>query len=167
MICSLIENDIRQYQSMKDKSLNIHSQSIIEIGHRYIRKRLVSYLCALWEHNGVVLIYLSIGYLCKCDRRLCFTDGTGNSFALDRPPRNPIGSLTMCLWESDIRVGVFGLNLRLAPLMLTTINVLWLRSSRALTGSVYADTRYIENRRVLGVMSRRKYHSSQSGDDVT
>ena len=98
---------------------------------------------------------------------MCFTNGTGNSFALDRPPRNPIGSLTMCLWESDIRVGVFGLNLRLAPLMLTTINVLWLRSSRALTGSVYADTRYIENRRVLGVMSRRKYHFSHSGDDVT
>ena len=75
--------------------------------------------------------------------------------------------MTVCLWESDIRVGVFGLNLRLAPLMLTIINVLWLRSSRALTGSVYVDTRYIENRKVLGVMSRRKYHSSQSGDDVT
>ena len=98
---------------------------------------------------------------------MCFTDGTGNSFALDGPLRNPIGSLTMCLWESDIRVGVFGLNLRLAPLMLTKINILWLRLSRALTGSVYADTRYIKNRRVLGVMSRRKYHSSHSGDDVT
>ena len=99
--------------------------------------------------------------------RLCFTDDTENSFALDRPPRNPIGSLTMCLWESDIRVGVFGLKLRLAPLILTTINILWLRSSRVLTGSVYANAGYIENRRVLGVMSRWKYHSSHSGDDVT
>ena len=110
---------------------------------------------------------MGIGYSCKCNRRLCFTDGTGNSFALDRPPRNPIGSMIMCLWESDIRVGVFGLNLRLVPLILTIINILWLRSSRALTGSVYADTGYIENHRVLGVMSRRKYHSSHSGDDVT
>ena len=75
--------------------------------------------------------------------------------------------MTVCLWEAEIRVGVFGLNLRLAPLVLTTINILWLRSSRALNGSVYAKARYIENRRVLGVMSRRKYHSSHSGDDVT
>ena len=97
---------------------------------------------------------------------MCFTDGTGNSFALDRPPRNSIGSMTMCLWKSEIRVGVFGLNLRLAPLMLATINTLWLRSSMALTGSVYANAGYIENRSVLGVMSRRKYHSSHSGDDV-
>ena len=167
MICSLIENDMRQYQSTKDKSLNIPSQSIIEIWHRQIRKRLVLHVCALWGHNIIVLIYLGIGYSCKCNRRLCFTDGTGNSFALDRPPRNPIGSMTVCLWESDIRVGVFGLNLRLAPLILTTINILWLRSSRALTGSVYANTGYIGNHGVLGVMSRRKYHSSHSGDDVT
>ena len=47
MICSSIENDMRQYQSTKDKSLNIHSQSIIEIGRRQIRKRLVLHLCAL------------------------------------------------------------------------------------------------------------------------
>ena len=64
-------------------------------------------------------------------------------------------------------VGVFGLNLRLASLVLTTINILWLRSSRALIGYAYANTVYIENRIVLGVMSRRKYHSSHSGDDVT
>ena len=51
--------------------------------------------------------------------------------------------------------------------MLTTINVLWLRSSRALTSSVYANAGYIENCSVLGVMSKRKYHSSHSGDDVT
>ena len=75
--------------------------------------------------------------------------------------------MTVCLWEAEVRVGVFSLNLRLAPLMLTTINILWLRSSRALTGSVYTKAGYIENRRVLGVMSRRKYHSSHSGDDVT
>ena len=73
--------------------------------------------------------------------------------------------MTMCLWKSEIRVGVFGLNLRLASLILATINILWLRSSRALTGSVYANAEYIENRSVLGVMSRRKYHSSHSGDD--
>ena len=97
--------------------------------------------------------------------RLCFTDGTGNSFALDRPPRNSIGSMTMCLCKSEIRVGVFSLNLRLAPLILAKINILWLRSSRALTGSLYANTGYIENRSVLGVMSRPKYHSSLSGDD--
>ena len=72
----------------------------------------------------MVLIYLGIGYSCKCNRRLCFTDGTGNSFALDRPPRNSMGSMTICLWKSDVRVGVFGLNLRLAPLMLTTITLL-------------------------------------------
>ena len=75
--------------------------------------------------------------------------------------------MTVCLWESEIRVGVFGLNLRLAPLILTTINILWLRSSRSLTGSVYANVGYIENRRVFGVMSRRKYYSSHCGDDVT
>ena len=103
---------------------------------------------------------MGIGYSCKCNRRLCFTDGTENSFALDRPPRNSIGSMTMCLWKSEIRVGVFGLNLRLAPLILVIINILWLRSSRALTDSVYTNTEYIENRSVLGVMSRRKYHSS-------
>ena len=108
---------------------------------------------------------MGIGYSCKCNRRLCFTDGTGNSFALDRPPRNSIGSMTMCLWKSEIRVGVFGLNLRLAPLILATINILWFWSSKALTGSVYASARYIENRSVLGVMSRGKYHSSLSGDD--
>ena len=32
---------------------------------------------------------------------------------------------------------------------------------------MYADVGYIENRSVLGVMSRWKYHSSHSGDDVT
>ena len=64
-------------------------------------------------------------------------------------------------------VGVFGLNLRLAPLILTIINILWFWSSRALTGSVYTSSGYIENRSVLGVMSRRKYHFSHSGDDVT
>ena len=84
-----------------------------------------------------------------------------------RPPQNPIGSMTLCLWESAIRVGVFGLNLRLAPLILAKINVLQLRSSRALTGSVYADAGYIENRSVLGVMSRRKCHSSHMEKMVT
>ena len=67
--------------------------------------------------------------------------------------------------EVRIRVGVFGLNLRLAPLILATINILWFWSSRALTGSVYASSGYIENRSVLGVMSRWKYHFSYSGDD--
>ena len=75
--------------------------------------------------------------------------------------------MTMCLWAAEIKVGVYSLNLRLAPLILATINMLWFWSSRALTGSVYASARCIENRSVLGVMSRRKYHSSQSGDDVT
>ena len=65
-----------------------------------------------------------------------------------------------------IRVGVFGLNLRLASLILVTISTLSFWSSRALTGSVYASFGFTENRSVLGVMSRRKYHSSQSGDDV-
>ena len=70
-------------------------------------------------------------------------------------------------WYYDYvsRVSVFGLNLRLAPLILATINILWLRSSRAVIGSVYANAGYIENRSVLGVMSRRKYHSSHTGDD--
>ena len=77
-----------------------------------------------------------------------------------RPPQNPICSMTLCLWESAIRVGVFGLNLRLTPLILATINILQLRSSRALTGSVYANAGYIENRSVLAVMSRWKWHSS-------
>ena len=73
--------------------------------------------------------------------------------------------MTMCLWKSEIRVAVFGLKLTLTPLILATINILWLWSSRALTGSVYAYVGYIENRSVLGVMSRRKYHFSYSGDD--
>ena len=30
---------------------------------------------------------------------------------------------------------------------------------------MYASDGYIENRSVLGVMSRQKYHSSHSGDD--
>ena len=55
--------------------------------------------------------------------------------------------------------------MRLAPLVLAKINTLWFWSSRALTGSMYASAGYIENRSVLGVMSRRKYHSSYSGDD--
>ena len=75
--------------------------------------------------------------------------------------------MTVCLREPDIRVCVFGLNLRLTPLVLTKINILWLWSSRALTGYVYASIGYIENHSVLGVMSIRKYHSSHSGDDVT
>ena len=57
-----------------------------------------------------------------------------------------------------IRVGVFGLNLRLASLILATISTLWFWSSGALTGSVYASSGFIENRSVLDVMSRRKYH---------
>ena len=73
--------------------------------------------------------------------------------------------MTTCLWKSEIRVGVFVLNLRLAPLILATINMLWFWLSRALTRSVYASAGYIENRSVLGVMSRRKYHSSLRGDD--
>ena len=59
-----------------------------------------------------------------------------------------------------IRVGVFGLNLRLASLILATINILWFWSSRVLTGSVYASSGYAENRSVLGEMSRWKYHFS-------
>ena len=58
-----------------------------------------------------------------------------------------------------IRVGVFGLNLRLASLVLATINMLWFWSSRTLTGSVYASPGFIGNRSVLDVMSRWKYHS--------
>ena len=58
-----------------------------------------------------------------------------------------------------IRVDVFGLNLRLTSLILATIGKLWFWSSRALTGSVYASIGFIENRSVLDVMSRRKYHS--------
>ena len=34
MICSWIEKDMRQYQSTKDKSLNIPGKNIIEIGYR-------------------------------------------------------------------------------------------------------------------------------------
>ena len=56
------------------------------------------------------------------------------------------------------RVGVFGLNLRLASLVLATMNTLWFWSSRTLTGSVYASSGFIENLSVLDVMSRRKYH---------
>ena len=63
------------------------------------------------------------------------------------------------------RVGVFGLNMRLAPLIFVTIYILWFWSSRALTCSMYASSGYIENRSVLGVMSRWKYHFSYSGDD--
>ena len=80
-------------------------------------------------------------------------------------PWNSIGGMTTCLWKSEIRVGVFGLNLRLAPLILATINMLWFWSSRALTGSVYANAEYLENRSVLGLMLRRMCHSSHSGDD--
>ena len=58
-----------------------------------------------------------------------------------------------------IRVGVFGLNLRLTSLVLTDIDKLWFWSSRTLTGSMYASSEFIENRSVLGVMSR-KYHFS-------
>ena len=57
-----------------------------------------------------------------------------------------------------IRVGVFGLNLRLASLVFATIDTFWLWSYRTLTDSVYASFGFIENRSVLDVMSRRKYH---------
>ena len=57
-----------------------------------------------------------------------------------------------------VRVGVFGLNLRLVSLVLATIGKLWFWSSRALTGSEYASIGFIENCSVLDVMSRRKYH---------
>ena len=60
----------------------------------------------------------------------------------------------------QIRIGVFGLNLRLASLILAIINMLWFWSSGALTGSVHASSGFIENRSVLGVMSRWKYHFS-------
>ena len=53
---------------------------------------------------------------------------------------------------------VFGLNMRLASLVLTKIGKLWFWSSRALTGYVYASAGFIENRSVLDVMSIRKYH---------
>ena len=59
-----------------------------------------------------------------------------------------------------IRIGVFGLNLRLTSLVLATINTLWFWSSRTLTGSVYTSSGFIENRSVLDVMSRQKYHFS-------
>ena len=59
-----------------------------------------------------------------------------------------------------IRVGVCGLNMRLASLIRAIINILWFRSSEDLTGSVYASSGYTENRSVLGVMSRWKYHFS-------
>ena len=42
------------------------------------------------------------------------------------------------------RVGVFGLNLRLASLVLATIGKLWFWSSRALTGFVYASAGFIQ-----------------------
>ena len=57
-----------------------------------------------------------------------------------------------------LRVNVFGLNLRLASLVLATIGKLWFWSSRALTGSVYVSAGFIGNRSVLDVMSRQKCH---------
>ena len=57
-----------------------------------------------------------------------------------------------------IRVGVYGLNLRLASLVLATIGKLWFWWLGALTGSVYTSSGFIENRSVLDVMSRWKYH---------
>ena len=59
-----------------------------------------------------------------------------------------------------IRVGVFGLNLRLASLILAIISTLWFLSSEALTGSVHTSSGFTMNHRVLGVMSRWKYHFS-------
>ena len=59
-----------------------------------------------------------------------------------------------------IRIGVYDLNLRLASLILVTISILWFWSSMALTGSVFAFSGCTENRSVLGVMSRWKYHFS-------
>ena len=56
------------------------------------------------------------------------------------------------------RVGVFGLNPRLASLVLVTIDKLWFWSSRTLTGSAYASSGFIESRSALDVMSRWKYH---------
>ena len=57
-----------------------------------------------------------------------------------------------------IRVGVYGLNLRLASLVLAIIGKLWFWWFGALTGSVYTSSGFIENRSVLDVMSRWKYH---------
>ena len=58
------------------------------------------------------------------------------------------------------KVGVFGLNLRLTSPVLAKINTLWFWSSRTLTGSASSSSGFIENRSVLDVMSRRKYHFS-------
>ena len=57
-----------------------------------------------------------------------------------------------------MKVGVFGLNFRLASLVLAIIGKLWCLSSRTLTGSVYASAGFIKNHIVLDVMSRREYH---------
>ena len=57
-----------------------------------------------------------------------------------------------------IRVGVYGLNLRLASLVLATIGKLWFWWLGALTGSVFTTSGFIENRSVLDVMSRWKCH---------
>ena len=121
-----------------------------------MQNRLVSYLCVLWKRNDIVIIYLSIGYLCKCDRRLCLPM-VRKQLRSGQTPRNPIGSMTVSM-GIRIRFGVFGLNLRLASLVLATINTRWFQSSGTLIGSVYTSSRFIENCSVLDVMSRWKYH---------
>ena len=75
--------------------------------------------------------------------------------------------MTRCLWEAEIKVGVYSLNLRLTSLILTTIGKLWFWWWGILTGSVFTSSGFIRNRSVLDVMSRWKCHSSHNGDDVT
>ena len=121
--------------------------------------RLVLHLCALWKLNGIVLIYLSIGCLCKWNKRFC-QPLDREQLHSGKTPRNPIGCMTMCLWESESRQVHLIFNLRLASLILAMISLLQFWSSRALTGSVCTSTVFTENHSVLGVMSRREYHFS-------
>ena len=86
-----------------------------------------------------------------------FTDGTETA-SLRIDPTESHWLYDNVFMGIRFRVGVFGLNLRLASLVLATIGKLWFWSSRALTGSVYASAGFIGNRSVLEVMSRRKYH---------
>ena len=68
-----------------------------------------------------------------------FTDGT-ETVSLWIDPSEFHWWYNYVSMEVRIRVGVFSLNLRLAPLILATINILWFWSSMALIGYVYASS---------------------------
>ena len=65
-----------------------------------MRNRLVLYLYGLWKRNRILLMYLNIGYLSKCNRGIYLAVWNGNIFTGLDPCGIPLVLYLKCLWES-------------------------------------------------------------------